>query len=155
MNVNFPLLLAKISPLVYFGIALILMVLLDYFMPLSHMIFIPLRILGGLIFLGGIFIIFKIAKQYEQEGTPIKYLARPTTILTTGPYRYSRNPVYLAMLLSLLGAWIALASLSPVIIIIGFFFLLDRCIIPQEEIFLEAEQPQKYLDYKYQVRRWL
>ena len=103
----------------------------------------------------GIAVIYETAKQFDQAGTPIKPFQKPTTIITTGLYRYSRNPIYIAMLVSLVGAWIALAALSPLLVIIGFFYLLQECYIKQEEIFLEAELPNQYLDYKYKVRRWL
>ena len=81
---------------------------------------------------------------------------KPTTaIVRTGPYRFSRNPIYLAFSLLQLGiavwvnSWWLVATLAAAIAIIHYV------VVPQEERYLEARFGAEYPDYKASVRRWL
>jgi protein-S-isoprenylcysteine O-methyltransferase Ste14 len=81
---------------------------------------------------------------------------RPTaTLVRRGPYRFSRNPIYLAFTLFQIGlaAWVN--SLGLLLALLPALALLMRVVIPREERYLEARFPAKYLPYKRAVRRWL
>lgn len=76
-------------------------------------------------------------------------------IVRTGPYRFSRNPIYLAFILFVLGlfvwlnnAWL-LVTLAPAVGVIAMI------VIPREERFLESNFKEEYLRYTATVRRWL
>ncbi len=92
---------------------------------------------------------------FERYGTPSDPSKETTTLITTGPYRFSRNPAYvaLAILLTTLGfilnnAWILLMTI-PVMIVIHYVIVLP------EESYLEARFGNKYINYKTRVRRWI
>lgn len=76
-------------------------------------------------------------------------------IVTSGLYRFSRNPMYVGLLVVLLGYAIWLGGITPFLMLPLFIFLITtQQIIPEEEI-LENKFGQEYLDYKMRVRRWL
>ena len=80
---------------------------------------------------------------------------RSTSLVSTGVYRLSRNPIYLGMLLVMLGLGVALASPAALAISAVFVLYLDRFQIGPEERVLSAILGREYLDYLASVRRWL
>ena len=93
--------------------------------------------------------------RFRAAGTPVP-ARRPTTVIVrSGPYRFSRNPIYLAYSLFLLGIaiwmnslWL-LGTLGVAVALMNFF------VIRREEEYLERRFGAEYLDYKASVRRWL
>ena len=145
----------KIIPPIYFFLALIIMVALARLMPISHLIYVPLRIFGGLLILIGFIITASSAHSFKLAGTPIKPFEQPVKLVTDRLYRYSRNPMYLGLIILLVGMWIALGSLSPVFVIPVFFLIIQEGFIKYEEIFLEEKFNDEYLEYKNKVNRWI
>ena len=81
---------------------------------------------------------------------------RPTTsIVRTGPYRFSRNPVYFAFTLFQAGLAAWLNSLAILLMLLPAIAVVALVVIPREERYLEARFPAEYLAYKRAVRRWL
>jgi protein-S-isoprenylcysteine O-methyltransferase Ste14 len=81
---------------------------------------------------------------------------RPTTaIVRSGPYRYSRNPIYLAFSLLQLGIAFWAGSLWLLVTLVPAVALMSFVVIPREERYLEARFQAEYLSYKGAVRRWL
>jgi len=81
---------------------------------------------------------------------------RPTTALVIlGPFRFTRNPMYLAWELIIVG--VGLAANSPWVILMALpaAFLTRRLVIDKEERYLETKFGAEYLDYKARVRRWI
>jgi len=145
----------KIIPPVYFFLALIIMVALAHYAPVSHLIYVPLRVFGGLLILAGFVITAVSAYSFKQAGTPIRPFEPPVMPVTDQLYRYSRNPMYLGMLIMLVGTWIALGSLSPMFVIPVFFLIIQEGFIKYEEAFMEEKLGDQYLDYKDRVNRWI
>lgn len=80
----------------------------------------------------------------------------PTDVIVTqGPYRYSRNPIYLSMIALLLGLGIWVNSLWFVAFAVLSVFLLQWGVISREEAYLERKFGSRYTSYKSHVRRWL
>jgi protein-S-isoprenylcysteine O-methyltransferase Ste14 len=79
----------------------------------------------------------------------------PTAIVRTGPYRFSRNPIYLAFSVFQLGIAIWVNSLWLLATLAGALALIHYVVIPREEQYLERRFGAEYLDYKASVRRWL
>jgi protein-S-isoprenylcysteine O-methyltransferase Ste14 len=98
--------------------------------------------------------IWAIASFRRAGTTPVP--VKPTTaVVFAGPYRFTRNPMYLALTLALAGVglaldrgWIALSALVGAA-------LVDRYAIAREERYLERKFGDAYLAYKRRVRRWL
>ncbi len=145
----------KIIPPIYFLLAIVIMATLAHFVPMSHLIYVPLRVFGGLLILIGFAITTSSAYGFKLAGTPIKPFEQPVKLVTDKLYRYSRNPMYLGMMMMLVGTWIALGSLSPVFVIPVFFLIIQEGFIKYEETFLEERFGDAYLDYKDRVHRWI
>ena len=81
---------------------------------------------------------------------------RPTTTLgTAGPYRYSRNPLYIALTLAYLGAAVVVNTVWPVILLPGLLLVMQWGVISREERYLERRFGDEYRRYRTRVRRWL
>ena len=93
--------------------------------------------------------------DHIKAGTNAEPWKPTTAVITTGPYAWSRNPMYLGMAgvcsgIAFMGAsWAALVLTVPAILIIHFH------VIAREERYLEAKFGQVYQDYKAQVRTWI
>ena len=79
----------------------------------------------------------------------------PSSLITKYPYSYSRNPIYLGMLLIALGTATTLSSLSAFVAPIIFFVVANTTIIPFEENRLQKNFGIEYERYKGSVRRWV
>lgn len=81
---------------------------------------------------------------------------RPTIrIVRTGPYRWSRNPIYLSFSLLQLGVAFWVNSLWLLVTLILGMAVMSFVVIPREEQYLERRFPSDYSAYKASVRRWL
>jgi protein-S-isoprenylcysteine O-methyltransferase Ste14 len=94
-------------------------------------------------------------RTFRKAGTPIPGNVPTTTIVRTGPYGFSRNPIYLAFTLFQVGlaAWVN--SLGVLLTLLPALALMVLVVIPREERYLAARFPSEYLPYKHAVRRWL
>jgi protein-S-isoprenylcysteine O-methyltransferase Ste14 len=141
-------------PLVYLG-SLLLGLLLHFAWPLSlirHPVRAPIGA-GIVLMAAGLFI--AAARAFRAAGTPVPGNQPTTTIVRTGPYRFSRNPIYLAFSALQAGVAIWVGSLWLLITLVPALALMSFRIIPREERYLEARFPSEYLPYKSSVRRWL
>jgi protein-S-isoprenylcysteine O-methyltransferase Ste14 len=93
-------------------------------------------------------------RTFRAAGTPIPGNQPTSAIVRTGPYRYSRNPIYLAFSLLQLGIGLWVNSLWLLLTLIPAVLLMSLVVIPREEAYLEAHFPSEYLPYKNSVRRW-
>ena len=88
-------------------------------------------------------------------GTPVPGNRPTTTIVRTGPYRCSRNPIYLSFSLLQLGVAVWVNGLWLLVTLMPALGLMSFVVIPREEQYLETRFPSDYLPYKASVRRWL
>lgn len=93
-------------------------------------------------------------RTFRAAGTPVPGNQPTSAIVRTGPYRYSRNPIYLAFSLLQLGIGLWVNSLWLLLTLIPAVLLMSLVVIPREEAYLEARFPSEYLSYKKSVRRW-
>src|SRR5262245_48669210 len=97
---------------------------------------------------------YSVAK-FRAAGTPVPARKPTTVIVRTGPYRFSRNPIYLAFSLFQLGVAIWVNSLWLLATLVAAVMLIHYVVIPREEGYLERRFGAQYLNYKASVRRWL
>jgi protein-S-isoprenylcysteine O-methyltransferase Ste14 len=92
---------------------------------------------------------------FRRAGTTHHPFGDASALVTTGPYRLTRNPMYVGVVLLLLG--VALLAASPWMLGAPVLFVLwiDRLQIPREEEFLATRFGGAYADYRRRVRRWL
>lgn len=80
----------------------------------------------------------------------------PTTaIVESGPYRFTRNPIYLGMFLGLIGLAIAFDNLWLLIMLVPFALVIRYGVVAREEAYLEHKFGEVYRGYRSRVRRWL
>jgi protein-S-isoprenylcysteine O-methyltransferase Ste14 len=94
-------------------------------------------------------------RTFRAAGTPIPGNRPTTSIVRTGLYRLSRNPIYLAFSLFQLGLAFWIDSLGLVLTLIPAVALMAGVVVPREERYLESRFPSEYAAYRGEVRRWL
>ena len=92
---------------------------------------------------------------FRQSGTPIRPTDRASSLVTSGPYRFSRNPMYLGIVVMLLGIALWLGSWPMLIAPVGFFVFMSLVFIPYEEQRLRETFGDAYASYAQRVRRWI
>lgn len=115
----------------------------------------PATWLGAILFLAGLALLIWAATTFRRAGTHIQTVQPTTTIVEEGPYRYSRNPIYVGMLLGLIGLALGFDSLWLLIMLVPFYLVIRYGVIAREEAYLERKFGDVYRAYKTRVRRWL
>ncbi|MXS84658.1 isoprenylcysteine carboxylmethyltransferase family protein [Nitrosomonas sp. HPC101] len=106
------------------------------------------------IFLGLLLLTWTAITLWYHRTTVNPYKAA-SNLCTTGPFHYSRNPIYLGDWLIFIGASILLSTWWPLLFTPLIWAILRYGVIRHEEAHLEARFGDAYLDYKTRVRRWL
>ncbi|AMO25200.1 isoprenylcysteine carboxylmethyltransferase family protein [Ramlibacter solisilvae] len=141
-------------PWIYLG-AIVLGLLLHFAWPvrlLTPALSVPLGVFAVLV---AVALFVSAVRTFRSAGTPVPGNLPTTAIVRTGPYRWSRNPIYLAFSLLQLGIAVWVNSLWLLITLVPAVVLMSLVVIPREERYLEARFPSDYLAYKSSVRRWL
>ena len=146
-----------IPPPVYMFLAIIGMHYGALFLPFLSFQFAEQFLLSYAFALFGIFILALTVLRYFRRRTTIQpnKLDQMSTLVTDGVNRYSRNPMYLAMLLLILSAGLYWGTFLVLIAAPAFVLVINKMQIEPEEEALEAIFGQEYLDYKQRVRRWM
>lgn len=141
-------------PLVYFG-SIGIGLLVHFFWPVQLLPASISAAIGVILVLVAGWLFVSAVRTLRRAGTPVPG-NRPTTIIVrTGPYAFSRNPIYLAFTLFQLGVACWVNSLGVLVSLFPALALMVLVVIPREERYLEARFPSEYLPYKAEVRRWL
>lgn len=91
----------------------------------------------------------------SRAGSNVETVKPTTAIVASGPYRFTRNPIYLGMFLGLTGLAVALNTLWLLAALVVFYGVIRYGVVAREETYLERKFAGGYLDYKARVRRWL
>lgn len=142
-------------PPVYLLGAIVMMLALHFLAPGGRLVRASWRYLGVVPIVAGCGIVLACAQTFRRRETTIKPFEVSHVLVTDGLYRYSRNPIYLALVILLCGVAIALGSLAPWIVVPPFAWLLQVRFIKAEETMLAAEFKEQYARYCRQTRRWL
>lgn len=134
---------------------LIGMIAFHYYGQTSAVISGPLKNLGYLLIAVGIALPVWGAQIFKRLETNILPYKSPDKLVTEGPFRFSRNPMYLGMLLVLFGTGIRLGALESLYFIALFFAVANWWYIPFEEGKMDKMFGEQFTAYKKQVRRWL
>ncbi|MFW9787771.1 MAG: methyltransferase family protein [Candidatus Thorarchaeota archaeon] len=122
------------------------------FIPLPYnLVGLPLLPFGMFLVIWANYVLLHIGKIGLRNREPMQ---RPSTLVQVGPYRFTRNPIYVGNLIMAIGltiVWSGLVMLLCTIII----FIVFRHFIIREETILEEEFGDEYRDFKNRVRRWL
>jgi protein-S-isoprenylcysteine O-methyltransferase Ste14 len=145
----------KLPPPITFAVPLIVGLLIGRWCPLVILPALPARATGmillaaGLAFGGWASILF-----LRRRTTVLPF--RPTTVFVAeGPFRFSRNPMYVGMVFIYIGVSLLLRSVWPLLFLPLVVLVIQKTAIEREEAYLERRFGAQYLEYKARVRRWL
>lgn len=110
---------------------------------------------GGAALLAGIALQTTFIVAFGRKGTSVEPWKPTTAIVTTGPYRLTRNPAYLGMALIYVGIALLSDSLWVLLPLPLVLAVIDRAVIAREERYLERKFGSEYLDYRRRARRWI
>lgn len=143
-----------VRPPIAFAIAITAGFIVDWLVPLpwmpeggSH------RWIGAGIFVLGLALAAWAIVTFTRAGTNVQTTEPTTTIVANGPYRFTRNPIYLGMFLGLAGLAVAFDTLWLLMTLVVFALVLRYGVVAREELYLERKFGSGYLDYKSRVRR--
>ena len=145
-----------IRPPLAWGLAVIAGLALNWLVPLP---FLPADLakgfLGALVFVLALALLAWAIVTMTRAGSNVPTNRPTTTIVESGPYRFTRNPIYLGMVLGLIGLGIAFNSLWLLIALLPFALVIRYGVVAREEAYLERKFGDVYRGYRSRVRRWL
>ncbi len=143
-----------LPPVILLGAAAT-MWLLDRYVPIveAHL---PVVTWAGIVLIAlGTALALWSAWEFRRASTPIVPFLEPTALVTSGPYRTSRNPIYMGFSVALIGVAAVLRSASPFVVVPLFVWIIQRRFVESEEGLLEHRFGEVYRAYKAKVRRWI
>jgi protein-S-isoprenylcysteine O-methyltransferase Ste14 len=141
-------------PLIYLT-ALVIGLGLGYLAPTP---FLPRSLaygIGAVLILIGAWIIISARRMMLRAGTAIRPTIPTTALVTTGPFRFTRNPLYVGATLIYVGIAVAARSLWAFALLLVVLAVMQRGVIDREEHYLERKFGADYVRYKERVRRWI
>jgi len=145
----------RILPPVYLLASIVSMVLLDLLAPVAEALRFPWTLAGLVPLAFGLFLNLSAGRAFMKQGTTVKPFEDSSALVTTGVFRFTRNPMYLGLTSILVGIAILLGSLAPFAVCTLFAVLMDLRFIRVEERMLEAKFGDACREYRGRVRRWI
>lgn len=144
----------KDIPPIYFYVGFIIISVTRFIFPSFNMIQFPYNLLGIILILLGAYLNLSSVKLFKKYKTPHKF--QPSNyVIQDGVFSFSRNPIYLGMVLLLIGYAVILQNLISLVIPLIFFLIIHFKFIPYEENKMKKELGDEYLEYEKKVRKWL
>ena len=146
-----------LPPLIYLGF-LVLGVALGALVPvplLGPAWRIPRFVAGGVLVLVGVAVAARAKRRFDAAGTATNPLRPTSALVAAGPYRFTRNPMYLGMALLYAGLAVAFDGPLALALLAVALLVIRTQVIAREERYLERKFGDEYLAYKARVRRWL
>jgi protein-S-isoprenylcysteine O-methyltransferase Ste14 len=145
----------RIIPPLWLLLALLAAAALHRWLPIAHVLQPPVTRLGLAFLVAGVALAFSGVGAFHRARTPIIPFERSTTLVTAGVYRFTRNPMYLGLVLILSGTALLLGSIGAFVPLPLFIWIIHAGYIRAEERFLEEIFGSEYVQYKSAVHRWL
>jgi len=127
----------------------------DFLFPLPIITGSSMWFSGGIVIVIAFLLVAIAIFQFRQAKTHVEPWKSTSSIIQSGVYRYSRNPIYLAFCIVTAGIGMVLNSWWVVGVILPLMFLLRHLVIAREEAYLEKKFGDEYINYKNSVRRWI
>lgn len=148
--------LLRIVPPIWFFLLLGAGLLVHAYVPVARVFVAPYSILGIILLVFGQGFSMYASALFSKEKTEIlPTSASNAKLVTYGPFAYSRNPMYLGMVLGLFGVALWVGTLPLFVAVVIFFCLLNFVFIPFEEKKLSRIFGSVYESYCHRVRRWI
>jgi protein-S-isoprenylcysteine O-methyltransferase Ste14 len=145
-----------VRPPLAWGLAVIAGLALGRLVPLPFLpADLPAGWLGALVFALAVALFAWAIVTVTRAGSNVPTSLPTTTIVESGPYRFTRNPIYLGMFLGLIGLAIAFDDLWLLVMLVPFALVIRYGVVAREEAYLERKFGDVYRGYRSRVRRWL
>ena len=145
-----------IRPPLAWGLAVIAGLALNWLVPLPFLpVDLPAGWLGAMVFILALALVAWAIVTITRAGSNVPTNLPTTTIVASGPYRFTRNPIYLGMFLGLIGLAIAFDNLWLLMMLVPFALVIRYGVVAREETYLERKFGDVYRRYRARVRRWL
>ena len=145
-----------VRPPLAWGLAVIAGLALDWLAPLPFLpADLPAGWLGALVFALALALFAWAIVTVTSAGSNVPTNRPTTTLVESGPYRFTRNPIYLGMFLGLIGLAIAFDDLWLLVMLVPFALVIRYGVVAREEAYLERKFGDVYRGYRSRVRRWL
>jgi len=145
----------RLHPPVIYAISILSGIVLNNLWPLVMPFGLNGRLYGGCVIAAAIFIAGWSLFEFHRASTDVRPDRPDSELITTGPYRYTRNPLYIVLSLVQLTVAIWLNNLWVLLLLPLSVMVITSYAISREEHYLEKLFGQEYLDYKTRVRRWI
>ena len=143
-----------LPPIIFLGCA-VLGSLLQFIFPIRVMRYSVSLSLGVVLAVVSAFLAIWAVRVMNAAGTNVRPDRPALTIVRSGPYRSTRNPMYLSLCLLQLALGFVLDGWIPLLFTIPLMLILHFGVILREESYLEAKFGEQYLALKREVRRWI
>ena len=114
-----------------------------------------IQLMGIVPLVVGIWLLASARIAFRRHRTPMSPLMPTVELVQDGPYKFTRNPQYLAFALMYVSAALLMNSTYLLIVLPLILVLFDRAQIPREERYLQERFGDEYTQYKAKVRRWI
>ena len=143
-----------IRPPIAWAVAVLAGLALNWLMPLPFIpVAVPAGWLGAMVFALALALFAWAIATITRAGTNVPTSLPTTTIVDTGPYRFTRNPIYLGMVLGLIGLAIAFNSVWLLLTLVPFVLVIRYAVIVREEAYLQRKFGDVYRRYCVRARR--
>lgn len=144
----------RMIPVAWFALSLLFMFLAHRLLPLAEIFPAPLNFAGLVPAFAGALLAAIAANEFRKLKTSVNPLGESTALVTSGPFRFTRNPMYLGMVLALCGIAMVFGSLSPWLPVPAFAWLIQVLFVVPEEKILAEQYGEAYRAYRRRVGRW-
>ncbi|MGB2931181.1 MAG: isoprenylcysteine carboxylmethyltransferase family protein [Methyloceanibacter sp.] len=110
---------------------------------------------GGSLALAGLALGVLSIREFRRAGTSVVPGEPSTTLLETGPYRFTRNPIYIGLVILYFGLAIVLTSAWMLVLLLPVLIVLQRGVVEREEAYLKTKFGDAYRQYQARMPRWL
>jgi protein-S-isoprenylcysteine O-methyltransferase Ste14 len=131
------------------------MIALYFLLPIVKFIPFPWNLVGIVPLSIGIYLNLVADHVFKKRATTVKPYEESTALVTDGVFSISRHPMYLGMVLLLLGLALLLGSLSPFVVVVVFGIAMEKVFIKVEEKMMQETFGAQYVKYKEKVRKWI
>ena len=145
----------RLLPPTYLLIGLIAMAGLHFMFSGPRLVAAPWRFMGIPIAVVGVWLSIHADALFKEFGTEIKPFRQSSLVVSEGPFRFSRHPMYLGFIALVAGCSVLAGTLLPFLVLGVMVWLFTVRFVLPEEAHMEEQFGEEYRRYKTSVRRWL
>lgn len=144
-----------IYPPIWLVIGLLSVFSLAEFLPSPSFLSAAAQVVGSIVIFVGLLLLLLAGNLFKRADTDMIPFKNVSALVTTGIYRYTRNPMYLGMAAILLGCGLTVGAAASLLVAPVFMIIIQVRFIRPEEAMLLDLFPEQFAQYRTEVRRWL